>query len=116
MKIYKSTKNIKLLKTKTMRKPNYNTIKMEVDAICFEGLSIERQIEIAETNKQAIEATSPTIYTARKDGVIPETNIRSDRFERAQELMDTAARATTAQRQDFIKSSDINPENKTAEA
>ena len=99
-----------------MRKPNYNRIEMEVDATCFEGLSIEREIEIAETNKQAIKADSPTIFTARKDGVIAETNIRSDRFERAQELMDAAARATTAQRQDFIKRSDVNTNNETAEA
>lgn len=98
-----------------MRKPNYRKIEQSINAVCFEAKSIEREIEIAETSKIPIDATSPVLYTARKDGVIPETNIRADRFAQAQELMNAAAKATTAKRQEYIKAN-MNPDNETAQA
>lgn len=40
-----------------------------------------------------IETGSPSIYTERKDGVLPETNIRTDRFEIAQNAMQRSVEA-----------------------
>ena len=43
-------------------------------------------------NKEPIDDGAPVIYTARKDGVDPAYNIRTDRFELAAEMMDKVNR------------------------
>lgn len=86
-----------------MRKPNYKHAKLIPDNDIFEGLSLEREIERAETSKQPIEATSPQIFTPKKDGVLPEYDIRTDRFEIAQRAMDKVAGSYRAQREEWIK-------------
>lgn len=73
------------------------------DNPCFVGQSIERYVEQAETSKQPIEATSPQLFTERKEGVKPETNIRTDRWEIAQDAMDKVAKSYTARREEWIK-------------
>lgn len=87
-----------------MRKANYNKTTIPVDTDLYECKSIEREIEQAETTKQPIEATSPIIYTPRKDGVKPEYDIRTDRFEIAQDAMNKVAASYQAKRADWIKS------------
>lgn len=99
-----------------MRKPKYNTTKMYVDADIYECKSIEREIEQAETTKQPIEATSPIIYTPRKDGVRPEYDIRTDRFAIAQQAMDHVAASYRAKRADWIKSLENPKGTETAQA
>lgn len=97
-----------------MRKPNYNRTNLKPDNDIYEGISIEREIERAETSNQPIEATSPVIYTARKDGVRPEYDIRTDRFDIAQKAMDVVTKSYRAKRAEWIKSLE-NPKP-TAEA
>lgn len=53
----------------------------------FEGESIEDKVRRTTETKAPIEAVSPMIYTERKDGVRKDTNIRTDKFEIAQEAM-----------------------------
>lgn len=99
-----------------MRKPIYNKMKMRVENDIYEGKTIEREIENAETQKQPIEAVSPMIYTPRKDGVRPEYDIRTDRFMIAQNAMDKVSKSYKAQRDEWIKSLENPKENKTTTA
>lgn len=69
----------------------------------FEGTSIEREIEKLIEDKTAIEATSPIIYTERKDGVQPQYDIRTDRFDIALEAMTKVAGSYRAKREEAIK-------------
>ena len=54
----------------------------------MEGETIELKITRLLENKEPIDDGAPVIYTARKDGVDPAYNIRTDRFEIAAEIMD----------------------------
>ena len=87
-----------------MRKAQFTGMQMAVDNDIYEGQTIERMIEQAETQKQPIEAVSPMIYTPRKDGVRPEYDIRTDRFAIAQNAMDKVSGSYRAQRDEWIKS------------
>ena len=55
----------------------------------FEGMSMEREMEICVNERRPIDrnAIQNTFYTRRKFGVLPETDIRTDRFEMAQTAM-----------------------------
>lgn len=89
---------------KKMRQANFNNrIELEADNDIYEGQSVERYVEQAETTKQPIEGGAPEIFTPRKDGVRPEYNIRTDRWELAQNAMDKVAASYTAKRADMIK-------------
>lgn len=57
----------------------------------FIGKSLEEKVYEAVNSKAPIEAVAPMVYTERKEGVRPETNIRTDRFEIAQEAMTNIA-------------------------
>lgn len=64
----------------------------------YEGIPLEEEIEAYTTNKTPIENTSPIIYTERKDGVKPEYDIRTDRWEIAQNAMDYVSKTAIAKR------------------
>ncbi len=68
------------------------------------GETIEQKVERVTTSKEPIEDTAPVIYTERKDGVLPEYNPRTDRFEVALEGMDAAHRSTRAKTMELYKS------------
>ena len=55
----------------------------------FEGNCIEQEMHIATTEKRPIErnAIQSCFYTRRKNGVLPETDIRTDRWDLAQKAM-----------------------------
>lgn len=65
-------------------KINIAEMKMET----FEGESIEAKLERIITSGEGIEATSPIIYTEKKEGVKAEYNIRTDRFDIALDAID----------------------------
>lgn len=86
------------------------------DSICttenFEGESIEEKTaKITETNAP-IEAISPMIYTERKDGVQAEYDIRADKWDIAQNAMDSIGKARQERRQKK-SSSEEAPTNST---
>lgn len=64
----------------------------------YEGITIEERIRLMVNNKEPITDSSPLIYTERKDGVRPEYDIRTDRFELAVDKMDVVAKAIRAKR------------------
>ncbi|AXH76239.1 MAG: hypothetical protein [Microviridae sp.] len=84
MKSYKKQKaNITLLKVNTS----------------YTGETIEKKIRRIENNKEPITDGAPLIYTERKNGVQPEYDIKTDRFEIAIEAMDKVSKAQVAKRE-----------------
>lgn len=71
--------------------------------------SIEEQMREATTTGTPIEATTPLLYTDRKDGVVAAYNIRTDRWELAQDAMDKVAKSYRAKRAELIKAKEVKP-------
>ena len=67
------------------------------------GERIEEKIERIMNNKEPISDGAPLIYTERKDGVQPEYDIRTDRFEVAIDAMDKVAADHRAKRESRMK-------------
>ena len=53
----------------------------------YEGESIETKVERIVTNNEPISDGAPLIYTERKEGVLPQYDIRTDRWDIAVEAM-----------------------------
>lgn len=68
-----------------------------------EGETIETKVERVTTNKEPITDNAPTIYTERKDGVLPSYDIRTDRFEVAVEAMEKVTKTDLAKRQSRLE-------------
>lgn len=56
----------------------------------YDGESIETKVERVVQNKEPIEDGAEIIYTEKKQGVQPQYDIRTDKWEVAQEAMDLA--------------------------
>lgn len=69
----------------------------------YKGERIEEKIERIVNNKEPISDGAPIIYTERKDGVLPEYDIRTDRFEVAVEAMDKVTGSHQAKREQRLK-------------
>ena len=69
----------------------------------YQGERLEEKINRILNNKEPITDGAPIVYTARKDGVRPEYNIRTDRWEIALEAMDSVSRQHVAKREANIK-------------
>lgn len=80
----------------------------------YEGYSIETLIEKLMDAEEQIDATAPIVYTARKDGVLPQYDIRTDRWDIAQSAMEKVAQKITLRRESYDKSEDKESE-KTSE-
>lgn len=86
---------------------NKKTIKRHssriITKLTLEGISIEEQLRKAMEGKEPIEANARISYTERKDGVLPQYDIRTDRFEMALQATDRIAMSEAASRhfQDF---------------
>ena len=81
MKIYRTIQNTNI-KTDFIKASEENS---------FIGDSIEEKVRKVTADNTSIEAISPMIYTERKDGVMPEYNIRTDKWDIAQQAMNTIA-------------------------
>lgn len=71
--------------------------------VSFEGETIEQKIRRVVQNKEPIEDTAPIIWTDRKDGIQPQFNVRTDRFDIAIEAMDKVDKSYKAQREERHK-------------
>lgn len=58
----------------------------------YPAVPMERKIADMITNKEPIVSDSPTIYTEKKDGVGAAYDIRTDRFEIAQNAMESTTK------------------------
>lgn len=65
-----------------------------------EGRSIEDKMRETTLNGQPIESAAPLIYTDRRDGVLPEYDIRTDRWNIAQATVDKVVRSQIAKSQE----------------
>lgn len=65
----------------------------------YAGECIEEKINRIVNNNEPITDGAPIIYTDRKDGVLPEMDIRTDRFEIAIEAQDKLTKYKLADRQ-----------------
>ena len=54
---------------------------------CFEGEQIEEKVRRIVNNNEPITDGAPIIFTEKKDGVRPEYNVRTDRWDIALDAM-----------------------------
>ena len=85
--------------------PKFNKTSIEVNKSVI-GETIETKVERLVNNKENISGGSPLIFTERKDGVMPEYNIRTDRFEVAMDAMDKVSKTHVAKRMERLKSAE----------
>lgn len=69
----------------------------------MEGERIEEKVNRAVNNKEPIEDTAPIIYQERKEGVRPEFDIRTDRFDIAIDAMTAVKKSKVAKRENLQK-------------
>lgn len=70
----------------------------------YVGETIEKKIRRIEQQKEPITDGAPLVYTERKDGVVPGTNIRTDRWDVAIDAMSHVDAAHKARREERHKS------------
>lgn len=68
-----------------------------------EGESIEDKVRRITENNEPITDGAPIIYTNREDGVLPAYNIRTDRWDIAQQAMDAINQANLAKSKNYGK-------------
>lgn len=73
---------------KRAKRRKYTTEVFETPA--YEGETIEHKVQRIVINNEPIEDGAEIIYTEKKDGVLPQFNIRTDKWEIAQNAMDLA--------------------------
>lgn len=83
-----------------INKHTETTIKVNTS---YKGETIEDKIRRITTQNQPITDGAPLIYTERKQGVRPEYDIRTDRWEVAIEAMDKVSKTTRAKRDELPK-------------
>lgn len=71
---------------------------LQINQSELDGETIEMKMERIINNGEPISDGAPLIYTERKDGVLPEYNVRTDKMEIAAEAMDKVAAARIAKR------------------
>lgn len=82
---------------KTLNKINYGTIAVNEG---YAAESLERKIERMLATKEPIEDTAEMIYTERKDGVLPQFDIRTDVMEQMIESTSNLAEKMKIKRED----------------
>nr|DAF82401.1 MAG TPA: hypothetical protein [Microviridae sp.] len=68
-----------------------------------EGETIEEKVKRITENNEPITDGAPIIYTNRDDGVLPAYNIRTDRWDIAQQAMDAVNQANLAKSKSYGK-------------
>lgn len=79
--------------------------KEEIQSVeCYEAESIEQKVRRVLDENEPITDGAPLIYTPLKEGVKPEYNIRTDRWQVAIEAMD---KVSTYEASKYLQSQDI---------
>lgn len=84
-----------------MRKPKFFTKPYKTCYDLQEGETIETKVKRIVENKEPISDGAPIIFTNRDEGVIAAYNIRTDRWELAQDKMDAIAKYNMAKNKSF---------------
>lgn len=77
--------------------------------VAYESESLEKKLRRTIASGQPIDNVCEVIYTDRKDGVLPQYDIRTDRFEVALNAMDKFTRSAAARREEIIKANEDEP-------
>lgn len=77
------------------------------------GERIEERVQKLLYTKEGVGEGSPLIYTDRRKGVMPETNIRTDRFEVALDAMNGITKRNLEKRAKFYEVKKEEGENPT---
>jgi len=80
-----------------------NKSTIDTSEFLFTGETIEQYMNRVLVSGEPINAASPVIYTDRKAGVIPEYNIRTDRFDLALDAQSTIIKGQIAKRMEYYK-------------
>lgn len=83
-----------------VNKPNKTTLRVNNSK---EGETIENKVRRIMKNGEPIEDGAPLIYSERKDGVLPEYDIRTDRWDLAVEATERITKANLAKREGNAK-------------
>ena len=86
-----------------MIKPKFYPRLIETNYEYQIGESIENKVRRITENNEPITDGAPIIYTNRDDGVLPAYNIRTDRWEIAQQAMDAVNQANLAKSKNYGK-------------
>lgn len=86
-----------------MKKPNFYPTLPKTNYEFQAGESIENKVKRITENNEPITDGAPIIYTNRDDGVLPAYNIRTDRWDIAQDAMDAVNQANLAKSKDYGK-------------
>ena len=86
---------------KVVVKPSFNVFVDE----SYEGIPLEWELEKVVNEKTPIQSISPSpaIYTERKEGVRPEFDIRTDKWEIAHEAMAKVSQTRIARRKERME-------------
>lgn len=84
-----------------MKKPLFFPKPIETDYEFQDGESIETKVKRITENNEPITDGAPIIYTNREDGVLPAYNIRTDRWDIAQQAMDAVNQANLAKSKNY---------------
>ena len=74
---------------------------------CFEGEQIEEKVRRIVNNNEPITDGAPIIFTEKKYGVLPEYNIRTDRWDIALDAMTKMEMARKAKKEIEVKPEDF---------
>lgn len=77
----------------------------------YEGETIEMKMERVVNSGEPINEGAQMIYTDRRDGVRPELDIRTDRWDIALDAMDKVTKSQLAKRVEFYKKDDPKTDN-----
>lgn len=81
----------------------------------FEGKTIEEQLRALMAGETIETKGRPMVYTEKKDGVMAETNIRSDRFQLAQDANDYVVKSNVAKRDALKKEAEKTSTSETTQ-
>lgn len=95
-----------------MYKPNrYRRTSIQTKEL-DQGIHLERAIERKINNQEPIGSEVATMYPEKKLGVLPSTNIKTDRFEVALDGVDTVQKSYQARSESKPKMEVVKDENK----
>jgi len=70
----------------------------------YEGETIENKVRRIVENKEPISDGAPIVYTEKKDGVLPQFNIRTDKWDIALDAMDKVQASRIAKSKQYMES------------
>lgn len=70
----------------------------------YEGETIEQKVRRVVENKEPISDGATIVYTEKKDGVLPQFNIRTDKWDVALEAMDKVQANRIAKSKQYMES------------